>query len=310
MYVRTLEKMVGRARLIDIAAREVADDLRLPPHLRVHDDWRALVEGPCDAVVIAAPDRFHPEMLRACLRAGKPCVIEKPLCLDLPTAAALHREVTESGLPVVVNHVHLFASAWQVLCRAVEEHGEPVRYVLSEGASLGPFRAETSSLWDRAPHDFSLLLELMGGEPLSVTACGVPSKHPEQFAVALDFGAGREALVHGGRLTPHRRRLLVVYTDSRVWIWNDVSEPTLTTASIAFDARNTGGLPRNVAEHVLEVPPVTPMEAMLTYFIDGLHSGPRDRFGTALALSVTRLLAACDTSLARAGGVVVGDGCA
>lgn len=58
--------------------------------VRIHHDLGALLEDPAvDAVYIATPHAFHAETARACLRAGKPVLCEKPLTLDADTATEL-----------------------------------------------------------------------------------------------------------------------------------------------------------------------------------------------------------------------------
>ena len=47
---------------------------------RIFTDAERLISAPdVDAVVIAAPNRFHAELTRSCIAAGKPVLCEKPL---------------------------------------------------------------------------------------------------------------------------------------------------------------------------------------------------------------------------------------
>ena len=85
-----------QTRLTAVFARDAkrAQDFlwRFPPahDARVHDSLDALLQDPdVDAVYIATPHAFHAEAARACLRAGKPVLCEKPLTLDAATAAEL-----------------------------------------------------------------------------------------------------------------------------------------------------------------------------------------------------------------------------
>jgi predicted dehydrogenase len=56
----------------------------------IHASLDAMLADPdVDAVYIATPHAFHAEAARACLRAGKPVLCEKPLTLDADTAAEL-----------------------------------------------------------------------------------------------------------------------------------------------------------------------------------------------------------------------------
>ena len=58
--------------------------------VHVHGEIETLLCDPSvDAVYIATPHAFHAATARACLRAGKPVLCEKPLTLDAATAAEL-----------------------------------------------------------------------------------------------------------------------------------------------------------------------------------------------------------------------------
>ena len=51
-----------------------------------------------DAVLIATPDKFHAQSIRAAAAAGKDILCEKPLALNLEDAHAALREVSRAGV--------------------------------------------------------------------------------------------------------------------------------------------------------------------------------------------------------------------
>lgn len=64
-----------------------------------------LLDAEPHAVVIASPDPWHVEQLRAAVARGIPTLVEKPLADSLSTAAAAARELRDSGVPVLVGYV-------------------------------------------------------------------------------------------------------------------------------------------------------------------------------------------------------------
>ncbi len=298
VYIRTLLSLSSCCRLTHLCTSKPANAALLPYSVKVMGDWRELVGSDCDAVIIATPPDTHAEILESCLDAGKPCIVEKPFCLDLATAERLHQRIQASNLPVLVNHTHLFNPAYQALKGAVEKAGETVRLILSEGMALGPFRADTPALWDRCPHDFSLCLDLLGETPLRIAGLGGPLDprgSPELVSFRLDFPGGASAWVQAGNLSPQKRRNLSVFTDTRLYLLDDMASVKLTVSSIDFPRRYAGGIPE-----VLEKCPIMPTSGLLpmanavTYFLEGLAGGDRQNFGTELAIEVTRLLTKCD----------------
>ncbi len=69
-----------------------------------------------DAVVIASPDDLHAEQAMACLQAGKPTLVEKPLAPSLADAAALvEAEVATGRRLLTVGFMRRFDPGYQAL---------------------------------------------------------------------------------------------------------------------------------------------------------------------------------------------------
>jgi len=301
VYIRTLASLADRCRLTHLCTSQ-SRPAGVSGDVAVVSDWRVLVRSDCDAVIIATPPHTHAEILEACLEARKPCIVEKPLCLDVATVERLHQRVQASGVPVLVDHTHLFSPAYQALTRDLEEHGEPIRLILSEGMAFGPFRAHTPALWDWGPHDVSLCLDLLGECPEHIDALGGPSSPsgvPDQVSVRLDFPGGATAWIHVGRLSPQRRRTLSIVTDTRLYVLDDLASEPLTVSRIQFSERYTQGIPEVLEQHALPFAQELPLTNVVVYFMDGVSGGDRRRFGTALARDVVKVLAACEAAMAQ-----------
>ncbi|MBI3463580.1 MAG: Gfo/Idh/MocA family oxidoreductase, partial [Planctomycetes bacterium] len=196
--------------------------------------------------IIATPPATHAEIVTACLEAGKPSIVEKPLCLDVGTAERLHRTAQHTHTPVLVDHTHLFSSAYRTLTRHLSRTADPIRVILSEGMALGPFRSHTPALWDWAVHDVALCLDLLGDVPRRVDALGGPPNpdgRPDAVSLFLEFAQEATAWIQAGRLGPMKRRSLSVLTEHHLYLLDDLSAETLTVAEIDFSARYRQGIP-------------------------------------------------------------------
>jgi len=70
---------------------------------RCFTDWRALVrEREVEAVIGVATPNLHGEIAAACVEAGKPLLLEKPLAVDGATAAGIVGRFAAAGLPLTV----------------------------------------------------------------------------------------------------------------------------------------------------------------------------------------------------------------
>ena len=298
-YLRTLAALQERCRLTHVATSRPEAASSYPHPVTVTPDWRALVRAGCDAVIIATPPATHAEMVHACVDARTPCIVEKPFCLDPDEADRLARRIEEAGLPMLVDHTRLFHPAYQVLKRMLADAREPIRFILTEGMNFGPFRTDVPALWDWGPHDVSLCLDLLGARPEHVEALGGPAGpggQPEMVSARLDFPGGATAWVHVGRLSPRKRRTLTVGTDSRLYHLNELSPEPLQAARRAQpDASG-----RVEWQSVPFGADVRPLNAMLTYFLDGLAGQDQRWFGPGLGRDVVRVLADCQSALERA----------
>lgn len=317
VYIRTIESLGPRLALTHWATRRPENRALIKGPVTLFSDWRRMLTAPCDAIVIATPASLHAEMTQACLEAGKPCIVEKPLCFGTATAQGLRQKAEQAGVLVLVNYIHLYNPAYQALKRAVAASGKPIRAILSEGIGWGPFRADVGTLWDRCPHDVALCLDLIGAAAgAEVTALGGlpdPQGRPEVVTLHLQWKNGAAAWIQSGRLGPQKRRVLSVLTDSDLFCFDDQDLTRCAEAHggasfsagrcrrIPFDypgRTEMGGGPRpQEGEPIpVPVPAPTPMEAMLTAFADQLEKkAPPD--GLGLTVEITRILEECDKLL-------------
>ena len=292
VYIRTIEGMAPRLKLVRVAVS------------RPENSWKELVASPeCDAVIIATPAPLHAQMLRACLEAGKPIIVEKPVCFDTATASALKEQADKARLPVLVNYIHLYNPAYQALKKAVAASGKPIRGILTEGMDFGPFRADTGTLWDRCPHDVALMLDLMGGAGAGaeVSAAGAfpdAEGRPEMVALRLRWKNGVTGWIQAGRLSPQKKRTLSVITDTALYHFDQ--QAAVKCRRIPFDfpgrtALGSGPLPKE-GEPIPVPEKPAPMEAMLAAFADQVEKKAPPA-GLGLTVELTRLLEECDKVL-------------
>jgi len=298
---------VPQARLVSLATRVASNASLVGDGVELTSDWRALCRSEqVDGVIIATPPSTHPEMLRACLAARKPALVEKPLCLGLGPALELEREVRASGLPVLVDHTFLFHPAFEEMLRQCREPGE-VRWIHAEGRAWGPFRAEkVPVLWDRGPHDVAMCLALMRALPVAVTGLAAwtdapPAVDAQMITLRLEFREGAVAWIEIGHLASQKRRRFSVFTADRTLVFEDgMPEPLI---AISRPWRFEGGQ-AEAPRQTLEVERELPLNRVLREFVAGVAGRPSKRFGLALAVDVARVLEAAGRAVANPGQAI------
>lgn len=197
--------LIGVVDPAEKQGREVAERTGTNWYRSVDD----LPERP-DAVVIAAPTRFHLDAASHFLKQGVAAFVEKPLASTLSEARQLLRLAERHGAILQVGHIERFNPAFTA---ARERCGMPL-YIRCQRVSPYSFRStDIGAVHDLMIHDIDLVLALTDARPESVEAFGAVAIGPhEDMAVArLRMSSGTIVDLTCSRLCPHAERSLLVW---------------------------------------------------------------------------------------------------
>ena len=166
----------------------------------VYGDSDALIAAPeVDAILIAAPDRFHAGITRSCVEAGKPVLCEKPLATNVADAKlVVEAEVAGGKRLVQVGFMRQYDPA-HVAVKEVSDSGEQGRALVFRSVHNNPEKAAIRPLTDVVTnsliHDIHSARWMMGEEIVRVQTAYIPSApdHPEsaRFVMAqLQYRSG------------------------------------------------------------------------------------------------------------------------
>lgn len=226
-----------------------------------------------DGVLLATPPESHAAQLRLLMRAGIPVFVEKPLTLELSEAEELLKLEKELGAHVLVDHVQIFHAGFERLwkeCKAAKS-----LEIESEGGGPGPFR-DYNALWDYGAHDLSMILDLMGEEPLEVKCLTTKQDGKgADFETTLRFRKGR-AVFRSGTLFTEKKRWLRASWDGKQALVEDFP-----------NARLRLGDQEIPLDHEAR-----PVGRVLGVFLSGLEPGAvlDRRWGLELGVRVVRAL--------------------
>ncbi|MBJ7251461.1 MAG: Gfo/Idh/MocA family oxidoreductase [Acetobacteraceae bacterium] len=171
-----------------------------------------------DALIIAAPTRFHYALAGQALAAGRHVFIEKPIAASLDQADRLIALAARQGRVLQVGHIERFSAAFRTVM-TTPSGGRALSFEAVRAAPFRPRSLDVSVVLDLMIHDLDLVMELAGGEPEAVEAVGasIASDHPD-FAVArLRFSGGRAASITASRVSlAMERRLRVLGTEGEM----------------------------------------------------------------------------------------------
>jgi myo-inositol 2-dehydrogenase/D-chiro-inositol 1-dehydrogenase len=155
-------------------ARRIAERLDVSVAPEPADVLAAGVDG----VVIASSTGTHPELLRACVRAGMPTFCEKPVAASAKEAVALRDELSRSDTPIQIGFPRRFDAAYMA-ARADVAAGALGYVHTVRSTTLDPappseayIRGSGGIFNDCAIHDFDAVRYVTGQEVVEVYAAG------------------------------------------------------------------------------------------------------------------------------------------
>jgi len=303
--------------LCDVSEQRLRHMNRIYPDLQTTTRFEDLLQdSEIEAVVIATPVRFHYDMAKACLNAGKHVFVEKPIARTVAESEELLALAHAQGAVLMVGHTFLFSPAVRRM-KEIIDSGDigQVQYISARRLNLGLFQKDINVAWDLAPHDISIILHLLEERPFSISCQGnshVTRGIEDVTMMYLNFTGNRCAFIQNSWLDPKKVRQMTVVGSRRMIVYDD-TEP-LEKLKI-YDAR-------------VEVPPHYDTFAEFTYsyhygdayvpyikqdeplklecqhFLDCIRTGATPITDGELGLEVVRILEAAGASL-RQHGVAV-----
>ncbi|MDE0936249.1 MAG: Gfo/Idh/MocA family oxidoreductase [Mariniblastus sp.] len=179
-----------------------------------------------DAIIISTPTKTHFHLAQLALTNGIHTFVEKPLATSTAECDALINLADANNLKLFVGHVFLHSAPVEKLKEMVlnDEFGE-IYYMSSTRLNLGPVRHDVSALWDLAPHDISIMLELMESSPVAVNCSGLAYLNPLNHDVCtlnIHFENNRMGIIHVSWLDPHKKREMTIVGSKKMAIYNDI----------------------------------------------------------------------------------------
>ncbi|MCC6437661.1 MAG: Gfo/Idh/MocA family oxidoreductase [Acidimicrobiales bacterium] len=192
-----------------------------------------LADPRVSAVAIATPAGTHAELVERCLRAGRHVLVEKPLALQVADAERLVELAQQAGLVLMCDHTYCYTAAVSELRRLLHS-GEvgSLQFIDSVRINLGLVQPDADVLWDLAPHDLSILENILPPDvaPIAVSAQGSDPIGAGKACVAylnLRLSNGAIAHLHANWLSPIKVRTVIVGGSRRMVVWDDLNPAQL-----------------------------------------------------------------------------------
>jgi len=200
------------------------------PGIPIFEDYfTALAQDNTPAVVLATPASTHYTFARAALEVGRDVFVEKPITLEGEEALWLAEYADQNDRILMVGHLLLYQPAitWMRDYLASGQAGK-VLHIATQRLKLGRVRSEENVWWSFAPHDISVVLELLGRPIVAgVKAQGqsmVQNRIEDYVHVDLTFKNSQSAHIHCSWYWPTVERRTTVLTDQQILVYDELTQ--------------------------------------------------------------------------------------
>ena len=285
--IGALEGLVDHHPVHDIIARHGGRQLTFEQAL---DDARV------DALVFALPpSQNHALGLRA-LAAGKHLFVEKPIALELRQAEELCAAAERFDRRLMVGHILQYHPAFLKLHELVRQGklGQ-LHYITSNRLNFGRIRREEDAFWALAPHDISMILSMVGAEPVRVQAVAGYHLHSTIADVStthLRFAGGEEAQIFVSWLHPFKEQKLTVVGTEGMAVFDDGQgwDRKLQLYPHRLEWKDNLPVPIRADPMPVTVAEKEPLREECLHFLDCIRRGARPRTDGREGVQVLKVL--------------------
>lgn len=303
--------------MCDLSPGRLAHLHQLYPEITGYTDFtKMLDEAELDAVVVAAPVKYHYPLAREALLRGKHVLIEKPMAASTAECTELVELADRNGLTLMVGHTFLYSAPVKRIAEIVAsgDLGE-IRYINSRRLNLGLFQKDINVAWDLAPHDISIILHVLGEYPEIVNCQGNAHVTPgieDVTNISLMFPNKKFATIQSSWLEPRKVREMTIVGTRRMIVYDDLQAQECIRI---FDVRverpphyDTFGEFKYSYHYgdsyIPHLRQEEPLKNECQHFLDSIRNGTEPLTSGRAGLNLVRILEAASASLRQQGGPV------
>jgi UDP-2-acetamido-3-amino-2,3-dideoxy-glucuronate N-acetyltransferase len=258
----------------DSSAAMVKERRKSFPEVHYTDSFQEMIDAPeIKAIAISTPAVTHYELVKTALYAGKDVYVEKPLSLTVKEGEDLVKIAEKEKRVLMVGHILQYHPAVIKLKELITD-GElgKIQYIYSNRLNIGKLRTEENILWSFAPHDISVMLMLIGEDPVSVRASGgdyISKGIYDTTLTTLEFSNGIKGHIFVSWLHPFKEQKFVVVGSEAMAVFDDVTQEKLFIYPHKIDWKE-GKIPvaQKAEYQVVPLEKKEPLKEELRHFIE------------------------------------------
>ncbi len=310
---------VGLKYVCDQDSSKLSSLQKAYPQAKMVGDLKPILQDPeVKGVVVASSAVSHYSLSKEAMLADKDVLVEKPMALNTGDAEEMLKIAERRKRILMVGHLLIYHPVVDRLKEMVTS-GELGRlyYIYTQRVNLGVIRQDENALLSFAPHDLSVILHLLGEEPVAVTAHGESyiQKGIEDVAfLSLRFSDGKMANIHLSWLDPHKLRRITIVGSKKMAVFDDMEASEKLKVydkgvrNLSYD---TYGEYLSLRFGDITIPSIKiaePLRAEAEHFIQCIESRKEPKTGGRDGVKVVKILMAAQESLKQKGFPVSPEG--
>lgn len=254
------------------------------------------------AVVIATPTATHYKLAKKSLEAGKDVFVEKPLALKVKDGEKLVSSAKKKKRILMVGHLLHYHPVVIKLKKIIKkgELGE-IRYICSNRLNFGKLRREESVLWSFAPHDISLIINILG-TPKKILAVGksyLQKDIPDITLSILEFKKNQTAHIFVSWLNPFKEQKLSVIGSKRMAVFDGVKNELTVYSHRIKNCKNNDLEAIKARGRLIKILRKEPLAEEAKHFLECVKNRKTPRTDGEEGLKILKILNSCQESIIK-----------
>lgn len=280
------------------------------PELHYTTNTDDVIDDPnITAVAISTPSKTHYQLVKQALLANKDVFVEKPLALNYIHGKELVNLAKAKNRILMVGHILQYHPA-VIKLKEIIGRGElgKIQYIYSNRLNIGKLRIEENILWSFAPHDISVILMLIGSEPIKISCFGESYINKDIFDVTLttlEFNNETKAHIFVSWLHPFKEQKLVAVGSKAMAVFDDLTQEKLFIYphKIEWDK---GKIPvvHKAEYYCIDFERREPLKEEMKHFIECVSKRTKPKTDGEEALTVLKVLEQAEKSISKRGATL------
>lgn len=301
--VRVFNQLGVLKTICDLDKKVLTKRKREHPNLKITTNFEEILKDKeIKGIVISTPAVTHYKLTKLALNAGKDVFVEKPLALKVKDGENLVSLAKKKKRILMVGHLLRYHPAIVKLKEIIKkgELGE-IRYICSNRLNFGKLRREENVLWSFAPHDISVIIDILG-MPKKILAVGksyLQKDIPDITLSILEFKKNQTAHIFVSWLNPFKEQKLSVIGSKRMAVFDGVKNELTVYSHRIKNCKNNNLEAIKARGRSIKILRKEPLAEEAKHFLECIRKRKTPRTNGREGLEVLKILDICQKSITK-----------